>query len=134
MHDTSSAVGTSHYFGDGFARAFGMQYTDKNNTLQYMYQTSWGVSTRIIGAIIMTHGDNEGLVLPPRIAPTQLVVIPGCGSQGKALGEATELYRQGQGSGHPCQDRPERQYPGWKFCGSTGWAFRFVWRLVARYR
>ena len=77
MHDCKALQsGTSHYFGDGFARAFGMQYTDKNNTLQYMYQTSWGVSTRIIGAIIMTHGDNEGLVLPPRIAPTQLVVIP----------------------------------------------------------
>ena len=84
MHDCKALQsGTSHYFGDGFARAFGMQYTDKNNTLQYMYQTSWGVSTRMIGAIIMTHGDNEGLVLPPRIAPTQLVVIPAAGIRAK---------------------------------------------------
>ena len=77
MHDGKALQsGTSHYFGNGFAKAFDMQYTDKNNTLQYMEQTSWGVSTRLIGAIIMTHGDNDGLVLPPRIAPIQLVVIP----------------------------------------------------------
>src|SRR5699024_4908051 len=77
MHDGKALQsGTSHYFGDGFARAFNMQYTDKNNTLQYMYQTSWGVSTRLIGAIIITHVDNEGLVLPPKIAPFPLVLIP----------------------------------------------------------
>ena len=93
MHDCKALQsGTSHYFGDGFARAFGMQYTDKNNTLQYMYQTSWGVSTRIIGAIIMTHGDNEGLVLPPRIAPTQLVVIPVAAHKEGVKEKATELY------------------------------------------
>lgn len=77
MHDGKSLQsGTSHYFGDGFARAFDIQFTDRNNTLQYPHQTSWGMSTRIIGAIIMTHGDNNGLVLPPAVAPIQVMVVP----------------------------------------------------------
>ena len=77
MHDGKALQsGTSHNFGDGFARAFGIQYTDKENKLQYCHETSWGVSTRLIGAIIMVHGDDSGLVLPPRIAPTQVMVIP----------------------------------------------------------
>jgi prolyl-tRNA synthetase len=77
MHDGKALQsGTSHNFGDGFARAFDIKYTDKNNTLQYVHQTSWGMSTRIIGAIIMVHGDDSGLVLPPRIAPTQIMIIP----------------------------------------------------------
>ena len=74
MHDGKALQsGTSHNFGDGFAKAFGVQYTDANNKLQYVHQTSWGMSTRIIGAIIMVHGDDSGLVLPPRIAPTQVI-------------------------------------------------------------
>ena len=68
--------GTSHYFGDGFAKAFGITFTGRDNQLRYPYQTSWGVSTRSIGAIIMTHGDNNGLILPPRVAPIQVVIIP----------------------------------------------------------
>ena len=77
MHDGKALqAGTSHYFGDGFARAFDIQFTDKNNTLCYPHQTSWGVSTRMIGGIIMTHGDDNGLVLPPAVAPIQVVVIP----------------------------------------------------------
>ena len=76
MHDGKALQsGTSHNFGDGFARAFNIQYTDKENKLQYCHETSWGVSTRLIGAIIMVHGDDSGLVLPPRIAPTQVMVI-----------------------------------------------------------
>ena len=76
MHDGKALQsGTSHNFGDGFAKAFGVQYTDANNKLQYVHQTSWGMSTRIIGAIIMVHGDDSGLVLPPRIAPTQVMII-----------------------------------------------------------
>jgi prolyl-tRNA synthetase len=67
---------TSHNLGDNFARAFGIQYLDKNNDLQYVWQTSWGLSTRIIGGIIMTHGDDKGLVMPPRLAPTQVVIVP----------------------------------------------------------
>ena len=68
--------GTSHYFGNHFAKAFGIQFLDENNTLQTPYQTSWGVSTRMIGGIIMTHGDNHGLVLPPNIAPIKIIFIP----------------------------------------------------------
>ena len=77
MHDGKALqAGTSHYFGDGFARAFNMMYTDRDNQLQYVHQTSWGTTTRLIGAVIMSHGDNNGLVLPPKIAPTQVIVIP----------------------------------------------------------
>ena len=77
MHDGKALQsGTSHNFGDGFARAFGIQYTDKENKLVYPHQTSWGMTTRMIGAIIMVHGDNSGLVLPPLVAPVQAVVIP----------------------------------------------------------
>ena len=77
MHDGKALQsGTSHNFGDGFAKAFGVQYTDKDNKLQYVHQTSWGMTTRLIGAIIMVHGDDSGLVLPPRIAPVQAMVIP----------------------------------------------------------
>ena len=69
MHDGKALQsGTSHNFGDGFAKAFGIQYTDKDNTLKYVHQTSWGTTTRLIGAMIMVHGDNSGLVMPPRIA------------------------------------------------------------------
>jgi prolyl-tRNA synthetase len=68
--------GTSHFFGENFARAFDIQYLDQNNTLQYCYTTSWGLSTRMVGAVIMTHGDDQGLVLPPKIAPFQAVLIP----------------------------------------------------------
>ena len=77
MHDGKALQsGTSHNFGDGFANAFDITYTDKENKLQHVHQTSWGMSTRIIGAIIMVHGDDSGLVLPPRIAPTQVMIIP----------------------------------------------------------
>ncbi|MCD7859460.1 MAG: proline--tRNA ligase [Firmicutes bacterium] len=77
MHDRKALqAGTSHYFGDGFAKAFEIEYTDQNNRKVNPFQTSWGVSTRLIGGIIMTHGDNNGLVLPPKIAPTQVIVLP----------------------------------------------------------
>lgn len=77
MHDTKALqAGTSHYFGDGFAKAFEVMYSGRDNKLHYPFQTSWGVSTRMIGGIIMTHGDNSGLILPPRIAPVQVIVIP----------------------------------------------------------
>ena len=77
MHDGKALQsGTSHFFGDGFARAFDIQYTGRDNELHYPYQTSWGMSTRIIGAIIMTHGDDNGLVMPPYVAPVQLIILP----------------------------------------------------------
>ena len=77
MHDKKALQsGTSHYFGDGFANAFDITFTGKDNTLHHPHQTSWGVSTRMIGGIIMTHGDNNGLVLPPKVAPIQVIVLP----------------------------------------------------------
>ncbi|MBR6562764.1 MAG: proline--tRNA ligase [Clostridia bacterium] len=77
MHDGKALqAGTSHYFGDGFAKAFDITYTNKENKKVHPFQTSWGVTTRLIGAIIMTHGDNRGLVLPPAVAPIQAVIIP----------------------------------------------------------
>ena len=77
MHDKKALQsGTSHYFGDGFARRFDITFTDRDNQQKYPFQTSWGLSTRIIGGIIMTHGDNNGLVLPPKIAPVQVIVVP----------------------------------------------------------
>jgi len=116
MHDGKALQsGTSHYFGDGFARAFDMQYTEKNNTLQYMHQTSWGVSTRLIGAIIMTHGDNEGLVLPPRIAPTQLVIIPVASHKPGVTEKAQELYDTIRQSGIRTKIDLSENSPGWKF-------------------
>ncbi|NLV51532.1 MAG: proline--tRNA ligase, partial [Clostridiales bacterium] len=76
MHDRKALQnGTSHYFGDGFARAFDITFSDKNNQLRYPHQTSWGFTTRTIGGIIMTHGDNKGLVLPPMVAPIQIVIV-----------------------------------------------------------
>ena len=92
MHDGKALQsGTSHNFGDGFAKAFDIQYTDKENKLQYVHQTSWGMTTRLIGAIIMVHGDNSGLVLPPRIAPTQVMIIPIAQHKEGVLDKAYEL-------------------------------------------
>ena len=92
MHDGKALQsGTSHNFGDGFAHAFGIQYTDKENKLQYVHQTSWGMTTRMIGAIIMVHGDNSGLVLPPRIAPTQVMIVPIAQKKEGVLEKAAEL-------------------------------------------
>ena len=77
MGDTKALqAGTSHLLGQNFAKAFDIQYLDVNNELQYCWTTSWGVSTRFIGAIIMTHGDDQGLIMPPRLAPIQVVIVP----------------------------------------------------------
>lgn len=77
MHDGKALqCGTSHNFGDGFAKAFGVQYVDKDNTIKYVNQTSWGMTTRMIGAIIMVHGDDDGLILPPKVAPVQVMIVP----------------------------------------------------------
>jgi prolyl-tRNA synthetase len=117
MHDGKALQsGTSHYFGDGFARAFGMQFTNKNNQLQYMYQTSWGASTRLIGAIIMTHGDNEGLVLPPRVAPVQLVVIPiAANKRPEVVDKGEELMQALKAAGVRAKIDKSEKSPGWKF-------------------
>lgn len=92
MHDGKALQsGTSHNFGDGFARAYGIEFTDKDNKLKPVHQTSWGVTTRIIGALIMVHGDDSGLVIPPRIAPVQALIIPILQNKEGVLEKATEL-------------------------------------------
>lgn len=115
MHDGKALQsGTSHNFGDGFAKAFGIQYTDKDNKLQYVHQTSWGMSTRIIGAIIMVHGDNSGLVLPPRIAPTQVMIIPIMQHKEGVLEKAIELKETLSKKFRVKLDDSDKK-PGWKF-------------------
>lgn len=83
--------GTTHYFGDGFAKAFDIKFTARDNTLKYPHQTSWGVSTRMIGAIIMTHGDDNGLILPPKIAPIQVAIVPVAQHKEGVLEKAAEI-------------------------------------------
>lgn len=115
MHDGKALQsGTSHNFGDGFAKAFGIQYQDKNGKLQYVHQTSWGMTTRMIGAIIMVHGDDSGLVLPPRIAPTQLVIIPIAAHKGGVLEKAAELKDRLSKVVRVKMDDSDKM-PGWKF-------------------
>jgi len=116
MHDKKALQsGTSHYFGDGFAKAFEIQFSDKNNHLAYPHQTSWGLSTRIIGGIIMTHGDNNGLNLPPRIAPVQAVVIPIASHKPGVLEKADELVSRLKTAGVRVKIDKSDQSPGWKF-------------------
>lgn len=115
MHDGKALQsGTSHYFGDGFARAFEITYTDKENKPQYPHQTSWGMSTRIIGGIIMTHGDDNGLVLPPAVAPIQVMIIPIAQHKPGVLEKAEELRARLKRICRVRMDDSE-QSPGWKF-------------------
>ena len=115
MHDGKALqAGTSHYFGDGFARAFEIQYTDKNNQLQYVHQTSWGVTTRLIGAIIMSHGDNNGLVLPPQVAPVQVVILPVAQHKPGVLDTANALRERLSKTFRVKLDDSDNS-PGWKF-------------------
>ncbi len=106
--------GTSHYFGDGFARAFDITFTDKDNQLKYPFQTSWGVSTRMIGAIIMTHGDDNGLVLPPKIAPIQVVIVPIAMHKPGVPEKANELFAALKKQFRVKLDDSDNS-PGWKF-------------------
>ncbi len=115
MHDGKALQsGTSHYFGDGFAKAFDIFYTDKNNNQVNPYQTSWGTTTRLIGAVIMTHGDDSGLVLPPAIAPIQAVLIPIATHKEGVLDKANEVYSKLKGICRAKLDDSD-QSPGWKF-------------------
>ena len=114
MHDGKALQsGTSHNFGNGFAKAFGIEYTNKENKLSPVYETSWGMSTRIIGAIIMVHGDDSGLVLPPRIAPVQAVVIPIQQRKEGVLDKAYELKDRLSNFRVKVDDTDKS--PGWKF-------------------
>ena len=116
MHDGKALqAGTSHYFGDGFAKAFDIQYTDKENKRVYPHQTSWGVTTRLIGAVIMTHGDDNGLVLPPAVAPVQVVIIPIAQHKEGVLEKAGELAERLRASGLRVKLDDSENSPGWKF-------------------
>ena len=106
--------GTTHFFGDGFARAFGIQFTGRDNKLAYPFQTSWGVSTRLIGGIIMTHGDDNGLVLPPAIAPIQLVIIPIAQHKEGVLEKARAVLERVKSVARVKLDDSDNS-PGWKF-------------------
>ena len=115
MHDGKALqAGTSHYFGNGFAKAFDMTYTSKENKLEYVYQTSWGVTTRLIGAIIMSHGDDNGLVLPPAVAPIQVIVIPVNQHKEGVLEKAQEIAKRLKSKFRVKIDDSENS-PGWKF-------------------
>ncbi len=106
--------GTSHYFGDGFAKSFDITYTGRDNKLHYPHQTSWGVSTRMIGAIIMVHGDDDGLVLPPKISPVQVAIIPIAQHKEGVLDKAMELYNILKKNYRVKVDDSDHA-PGWKF-------------------
>ncbi|MCF6136263.1 proline--tRNA ligase [Pseudalkalibacillus berkeleyi] len=115
MHDGKALQsGTSHYLGDGFARAFGIQYSDQNGEQQFVHQTSWGLTTRIIGAMIMVHGDNRGLVIPPKIAPTQLMIVPIAQHKEGVLDFAYDLKEKLSSIARVGIDASDKK-PGWKF-------------------
>ncbi|MCQ2529628.1 MAG: proline--tRNA ligase [Lachnospiraceae bacterium] len=116
MHDGKALQsGTSHNFGDGFAKAFDMTFTDKDNKVKYVHQTSWGLSTRTIGALIMVHGDDSGLVLPPRIAPIQTMVIPIAQHKEGVLEKAGEILDALKAAGIRARLDDSDKSPGWKF-------------------
>ncbi|WP_026692952.1 proline--tRNA ligase [Peribacillus kribbensis] len=115
MHDGKALQsGTSHHLGDGFAKAFGIQYTDKNGKLQHVHQTSWGFTTRIIGAMIMVHGDDRGLVIPPNAAPIQLMIVPIAQHKEGVLDFAYNLKAQLSKTVRAEIDASDKK-PGWKF-------------------
>jgi prolyl-tRNA synthetase len=115
MHDGKALQsGTSHHLGDGFAKAFGIQFTDQEGNLQYVQQTSWGFTTRIIGAMIMVHGDDRGLVMPPKVAPTQVMIVPIAQHKAGVLDFAYELKDKLSKSVRVGIDASDKK-PGWKF-------------------
>jgi prolyl-tRNA synthetase len=112
-------AGTSHFLGQNFAKAFDVKFSDKNNTLDYVWATSWGVSTRLIGALIMAHSDDQGLIMPPKIAPIQVVIVPVYkGEESKPVidGKAGEIVKQLKALGVSVKyDNNDNSRPGWKF-------------------
>ncbi|MCM1194991.1 MAG: proline--tRNA ligase [Firmicutes bacterium] len=111
----SLQAGTTHHFGQKFSRAYDIQFLDKDSTHKYVWQTSWGVSTRLIGAVIMAHGDQRGLVLPPRVAPVQAVVIPVAAHKEGVLDKASEIAASLKARGIRTELDMRDQSPGWKF-------------------
>ncbi|MGC9521053.1 MAG: proline--tRNA ligase, partial [Anaerolineae bacterium] len=119
-------AGTSHFLGQNFAKAFDIQYLDENNELQYAWTTSWGVSTRMVGAVVMAHGDDQGLVLPPRLAPIQVVIVPIWRKDEErqdVLDAAVGIYQRLKDLVRIEIDRREGVSPGWKF---NDWEMRGV--------
>ena len=115
MHDRKALQsGTSHYFGDGFAKAFGISFADKNNNQCAPHETSWGMSTRVIGGLIMTHGDNNGLVLPPEVAPVQVIVVPVAQHKPGVIEKAQELYEALKDAGVRARIDVSDNSMGWK--------------------
>jgi prolyl-tRNA synthetase len=128
MQDTRALQsGTSHYLGQNFAKAFEIQFTNKNNELEFCYTTSWGLSTRFIGAIIMTHGDDQGLILPPRLAPVQVVMVPIFKSEAEkatVMPVADRIFSELKAAGIRVKmDDREEVTPGFKF---NDWEMRGV--------
>lgn len=116
MHDGKSLqAATSHYFGDGFARAFDITYADRDNKLVHPFQTSWGCTTRMIGGIIMTHGDDNGLVLPPAVAPIQVVIIPVAQHKEGVLEAASAIRDRLAAAGVRVKMDDSDNSPGWKY-------------------
>ena len=111
----SLQAGTSHYLGQNFAKAFNMQFLDKDGVRKYGYSTSWGTSTRMIGALIMAHGDERGLVLPPKVAPVQVVIVPVAAHKGGVTEKAEELLSALSGAGVRAELDAREASPGWKF-------------------
>lgn len=116
MHDGKALQsGTSHFLGQHFTKAFEIQYSDREGNLSNPYHTSWGVSTRLIGALIMVHGDNRGLVMPPRVAPIQVVMVPIAAHKGNVMETVDKLYAELKEVARVEVDDRENQSPGWKF-------------------
>ena len=116
MHDGKSLqAGTTHYFGTNFSEAFDIKFLDKDGTHKNPYQTSWGTSTRMIGAVIMTHGDQRGLCLPPYVAPVQAVLIPIAAHKGGVMEKAEEIYNALKAAGFRVKLDDSDNSPGWKF-------------------
>lgn len=111
----SLQAGTSHYLGQNFSKSFEIKYLDKDGTLKYGYTTSWGVSTRLIGAVIMAHGDQRGLVLPPKVAPIQVVIVPVAAHKGGVNEKAKEIEERLLKAGVRVQVDYRDMSPGWKF-------------------
>ena len=111
----SLQAGTSHYLGQNFAKAFDIKYLDKDGTLKHGYTTSWGTSTRLIGAVIMAHGDQRGLVLPPRVAPIQAVIIPVAAHKGGVIEKCGEIEAALKNAGIRVKTDLREMSPGWKF-------------------